>query len=176
MDPHLLAEPSDLSNAASALETTRPSYKPALAATENQQHCTKDDSDEVRSCGLCKSSHGPGLCFMTQNPFNLVDYRRMLITESKEPKKARRIAIQAIDANLASRGLSHLTKGQPHTFVSKTPKSKLHAKVKRTMSASSSTSNKKPKLVNDITTPCVICGGPLHLARVCPVVKAGPER
>jgi hypothetical protein len=182
-DSHLSLVSSNSVPTAPAPEIPRPGYEPALVIND-QRGYTPNELDEERSCGLCKCTHGPGLCIMTQNPSNLVDYRLMLISESREPIEARRIAIQAIDANLASRGLFHLTSGQPRILPfrggpdlsHKAHTSKLDGTLKRHTPSSDSSSSKKTKRVDPMAIPCVICGGPLHLARVCPVVKAGPER
>jgi hypothetical protein len=166
----------------------RPKYKPALAAIENhKREYDSDESDDERPCGLCQTSHGPGSCFMTQNPTNLVEYRSMLIAESNEPVEMRRAAVQAIDTHLASRGLSNLIKGQPQPFAGQGDTEPLRKKRKRKSKRSetlqrpaspggSSPAKKKAKRVGDIASPCLICGGPVHLAKACPVVKNGPER
>ena len=112
---------------------------------------------------------------MTQDPSNLLVYRLMLLTESRESIESRRLAVQAIDANLARRGLHHLIKRQPSGFSSHGVEAS-QKPLKRPASSSSSVSNKRPKMVDSGANFCVICGGPLHLVKVCPVVKSGPER
>ncbi|KAF8519115.1 P-loop containing nucleoside triphosphate hydrolase protein [Hysterangium stoloniferum] len=159
------------------------SYKPAVTTIQNHKRVDPDDSDDERPCGLCHGLHGPGECFMTQNPENLVDYRRMLLTESRETMKLRRAAVQAIDSYLASRGLTHLVKSQGLLFTEnsaplrKKHKSRSNNKVRQTASAST-TRPLTPEKVNQRQQEgiCVICGGGIHLVKVCPVVKAGPAR
>ncbi|KIJ23280.1 hypothetical protein M422DRAFT_276173 [Sphaerobolus stellatus SS14] len=131
---------------------------------------------------------------MTQNPSNLVEYRAMLFTESTEPIEIRRAAVQAIDKHLASRGLSHLIKGQAYTFppaaageapVKKKYKYKPKPKpisdpgnLKRPSSSAAEGTESGPskKQKTDAEVPkCVICAGPFHFAKDCPVVKSGPD-
>ncbi|KAF8497997.1 hypothetical protein JB92DRAFT_2985471 [Gautieria morchelliformis] len=178
-DPFLTPMPAQ-----SAPEIPHTTPTPALIAIENQRY-TPDESDDERPCGLCKRNHGTGSCYMTQNPFNLAQYRLMLLSESKELVEARRQAVQAIDSHLAARGLSHLIRGQPLAFFEpgsskglprKAHKSKQTGPTKRPASpGGSSAPNKKAKRADPKASSCVICGGPVHLAKVCPVVKAGPE-
>ncbi|KAF8578409.1 hypothetical protein K439DRAFT_1663741 [Ramaria rubella] len=166
-----------------SVKKPRPSYKPALTAIENRKrgHFTEDE-DEDEFCGLCQKIHGPGSCDMTHDPTNLIDYRLMLMEESKEPIEMRRSAVQAIDAHLASRGLSEFTKEQPINFVvngdvesirEKRHKQKHSDSQKRSSSPSRRTKKQKTDFI--IMNPCVICDGPFHLAKACPVVKAGPQ-
>jgi len=167
-------------------------HKTALASIENQRENKKrtaEDSDDERLCGLCHTSHGPGECYMTQNATNLVEYRAMLFTVSTEPLETRRRAVQAIDKHLASRGLSHLTKGQMFSFPTsekgsqearkKKPKVKDAGEtLKRPSSptAESSQSGKKQKTSDAGSEKCPICEGSFHLVKKCPIVKLGPDR
>lgn len=132
-----------------------------------------DDDDDAVQCGLCQRLHGPGDCFMSQNPLNLIDYRHMILNESTEPLEKRKAAIHAIDSHLASRGLSELTRGQGNVAAERVPGT---SKKRRSSSPSHGLVIKKQRLIGENRTPCLICNGLYHLVKSCPVVKAGAER
>ncbi|GJJ09860.1 hypothetical protein Clacol_004084 [Clathrus columnatus] len=149
--------------------------KPKVKRPRKKTHDWNDDGK--LDCGLCQTQHKSGDCFMTHSPENLLEYRLMLLRESTEPISLRRNAVNAIDSYLASRGLLERAKKQGNTFVDF---GIMNAGRRPRSPSSPSRIVKKQKLVNgDIqiapTPPCVVCGGPFHLLKVCPVVKAGSK-
>lgn len=163
------------------LSTSAPDPKPKRlkkSHLENNVWDDGDDDDDEKYCGLCQTRHRSGQCFMTQDPRNLVDYREMLLKESTEPLRLRRNAVHAIDSRLATLGLLHLVKGQGNIFVDN--QAQLAGPRKRNSSVSSTQNVKKLKLNNGTSYPspptCIICNGPYHLVKSCPMVRAGANR
>lgn len=42
------------------------------------------DKDNIRLCGLCNTRHGKGICYMTEDSTNLVEYREMLLNHASD--------------------------------------------------------------------------------------------
>lgn len=54
-------------------------------AKYREQVLVKEDEDNL-ACGLCGTRHGKGICYMTEDSTNLVEYREILMNhESDEP-------------------------------------------------------------------------------------------
>lgn len=151
-----------------------PVPKQALTSIENRKQPQKEpvdgNSDDERSCGLCFSVHGPGECYMTQNPANLLQYRALLL-ESPEPAARRQLALQAIDDRLASRGLSHLVKGRSREILPHKKYKKTHGGSLKRPASPTSSSSKRMK-ASESETKCAFCGGAFHLITLCPTVRS----
>ena len=87
------------------VEIKPPVEKPAVSvpfvATPQQtalQIPTAQPSTGDDTCGLCKNSHGPGQCLMTQRPENLVEYRSMLIYYAKDEPWDERVSFDLVCA------------------------------------------------------------------------------
>ncbi|OAX44419.1 hypothetical protein K503DRAFT_765038 [Rhizopogon vinicolor AM-OR11-026] len=92
---------------------------PPKATIKAKGKYRKQSSEEnLRLCGLCNTRHGKGICYMTEDSTNLVEYREMLINHaSDEPWPVRKAAIDAIEKTLVKRGHGDLLTGQPLNLV-----------------------------------------------------------
>ncbi|KAG0704357.1 SNF2 family DNA-dependent ATPase [Suillus ampliporus] len=96
---------------------TSHNVKMKAKAKYREQASVREDED-VRLCGLCNTQHGKGICYMTEDSTNLVEYREMLMNhDSAEPWPVRTAAIDAIEKTLVKRGHGHLLAGQPLKLV-----------------------------------------------------------
>jgi len=104
--------------------------------TDTQIQTQSTTRDDVLPCGLCGEVHGPGVCAMTDDVANLLEYRKILLCSDDEPvptRVSRRLtlhrivfiieiqeaAIDAIDEELRRRGQWHLILDQPRKHVKK---------------------------------------------------------
>jgi len=66
-----------------------PKAKTKLKGKGREQTAVRDEED-IRLCGLCNTHHGKGICYMTEDSSNLVEYREILMDPaSDEPWKLR---------------------------------------------------------------------------------------
>lgn len=48
------------------------------------------EQEDNRLCGLCNTRHGKGICYMTEDSANLVEYREILMNHaSDEPQRVK---------------------------------------------------------------------------------------
>lgn len=139
-------------------------------AKYREQVLVKEDEDNL-ACGLCGTRHGKGICYMTEDSTNLVEYREILMNhESDEPWAVRIAAIDAIEKTLVKRGHGHLLAGQPLKLVANGNSNQAYVKQKKkhardslgvqqpktVASSKSSTSSSIAPLESSSTKPSVV--------------------
>ncbi|KAG1846831.1 SNF2 family N-terminal domain-containing protein [Suillus subluteus] len=105
--------------------------KAKARAKYREQASVKEDEDNLL-CGLCNTRHGKGICYMTEDSSNLVEYREILTSHgSDEPWAVRAAAIDAIEQTLVKRGHGHLLTGQPLKLVANGNSNQVYVKQKK---------------------------------------------
>ncbi|KAG2755489.1 hypothetical protein P692DRAFT_20793136 [Suillus brevipes Sb2] len=128
------------------LLTTPQKTKTKIKATYQGQPSMRVDEDNLL-CGLCNTRHGKGICYMTEDSTNLMEYREILMNhESDEPLAVRKAAIDAIEKTLVQRGHGHLLAGQPLKLVANGHSNQVYVKKKK--HARDSLGIQKPKTVS----------------------------
>ncbi|KAG2154662.1 hypothetical protein DEU56DRAFT_769656 [Suillus clintonianus] len=136
----------------------------AKAKTKYREQASVREDEDILLCGLCNTRHGKGICYMTEDSTNLVEYREMLMNhDSDEPLPVKTAAIAAIEKTLVLRGHGHLLAGQPLKLVANSNGN--HATVKQKKKrARDALGVQKPKTVsssNPSTSSSVPPRGPM---------------
>ncbi|KZV93790.1 hypothetical protein EXIGLDRAFT_645875 [Exidia glandulosa HHB12029] len=102
-------------------------------------------------CGLCHQRHPAKSCYMTNNPLNLIEYRKILFDDQNdEPYETRAAAVQAIDRELNARGMSSMLKSLPAFPAEPIPLPTDHkAKKRKTDPGPLTTALPKPPVLSD---------------------------
>ncbi|KAG1825750.1 SNF2 family N-terminal domain-containing protein [Suillus subaureus] len=134
-----------------------------------EQASVKEDEDNLL-CGLCNTRHGKGICYMTEDSTNLVEYREILMShESDEPWAVRAAAIDAIEKTLGKRGHGHLLAGQPLKLVANGNSNQVYVKQKKEH-ARGSLDVQKPKTVSSSKPSTSSSAAPLESSSAKPFI------